>query len=94
MSWCEQAGPDVLLRVKAVPGASRDQVSGLLGDRLKIRVAAPPEGGKANASICELVAKTIGVGKRDVTVESGATNPEKVLRVANVTVERVSSACL
>jgi uncharacterized protein (TIGR00251 family) len=93
MPWCEQAGPDVLLRVKAVPGASRDQVAGLLGDRLKIRVAAPPEGGKANAAICELVAKALGRGKRDVTVESGATNPEKVLRVCGATVEAVSSLC-
>lgn len=94
MAWCEQAGADVLVRVKAVPGASRDQIAGLLGDRLKIRVAAPPEGGKANASICDLLAKTVGVGKRDVTLESGGTHPEKVLRVAGVTVERVSSACL
>ncbi|MBL9119930.1 MAG: YggU family protein [Phycisphaerae bacterium] len=94
MAWCEQSGDDVLIRVKAVPGASRDQIAGLLGERLKIRVAAPPEGGKANVAICALLAKAIGVAKRAVEVESGATNPEKTVRVAGTSVERVSSACL
>jgi uncharacterized protein (TIGR00251 family) len=84
MPWLSQAGPDVLIRVKAVPGASRDQIAGPLGDRLKIRVAAPPEGGKANEAICQLIAKTLGVGKRAVSVESGPTNPEKSVRACGV----------
>ena len=42
-----------LIRVKAVPGASRDEIAGPLGDRLKIRIAAPPEGGKANKAIAK-----------------------------------------
>lgn len=79
--WCTQAGPDVLLRVKVVPGASRDAIAGLLGDRLKIRVAAPPEDGKANAAACRLIAKAIGVPPKSITVEVGQTNPEKTLRV-------------
>ena len=57
-------------------------------------MAAPPEGGKANVAICALLAKTIGVAKRAVEVESGATNPEKTVRVTGTSVERVSSACL
>ncbi len=77
----EQQGDDVLLWVKAVPGASRDQIAGLLGDRLKVRVSAPPEGGKANKAICKLIASALGVKVRRVTIESGQTNPEKVVRV-------------
>ncbi len=57
----EQAGEDVLIWVKAVPGASRNEIAGVVGDRLKIRISAPPEGGKANKAICKLLASSLGV---------------------------------
>ncbi len=79
--FVEQRGPDVLLRLKVVPGASRSQVAGLLGDRLKVRVAAPPEAGKANAAVLALLANALGVKASSLSIESGGTNPEKVVRV-------------
>jgi len=81
MSFATLAGHDLLLSIKAVPGASRDALGGELGGRLKVRVAAPPEGGKANEAICELVARALGVKARQVSVELGRSNPEKVVRV-------------
>jgi uncharacterized protein (TIGR00251 family) len=79
---CER-NPDgsATIRVKAVPGASRDQIVGVLGDRLKVKVTAAPEAGKANKAICALIAKELGVKSAQVEVVSGATNPEKVVRV-------------
>jgi uncharacterized protein YggU (UPF0235/DUF167 family) len=47
-----------------------------------LKVAAPPEDGKANAAVCRLLAAALGVSPRDVQIVSGATNPEKVARVA------------
>ena len=85
----EQQGEDVLIHIKAVPGASRDQVAGAVGDRLKVRISAPPEGGKANKAICRLLAKALGVKAKDVTIESGQTSPEKVIRIAGLGVEKV-----
>ena len=85
----EQDGPDVLLWIKAVPGASRSQISGLLGDRLKIRIAAPPEGGKANAAICELLAAKFGLKPRQITIESGHASAEKTIRISGVTIDDV-----
>ena len=82
----------VLIRVKAVPGAKREQVAGLLGDRLKVKVSQPPEGGKANAVICELLARNLGVKAGAVSVVSGHGNPEKVVRVEGVTPERAREA--
>ena len=90
----EPSGPDTLLWIKAVPGASRDAIAGVIGDRLKVRVAAPPEVGKANEAICRLVAKSLGVKAKDVTVETGATNPEKVLRVSGMDAPALSNALL
>ena len=82
----------VLIRVKAVPGASRDTLAGVLGDRLKIRVGAPPEGGKANRAIAALLAGAMGVKERDVEVVSGLTNPEKLVLVRGIALETARRA--
>ncbi len=87
--WCEADAEDVLLRVKVVPGASRSVIAGLLGDRLKIRVAAPPEDGKANDAVCRLLAMALDVPVKSVSVEVGATNREKTIRVRDRTVASV-----
>lgn len=79
------------LRIKAVPGASRDAVAGMLGDRLKVRVSAPPEGGKANKAIVALLAGEIGVRKTDIELVSGHTNPEKTLRIRGVSGAQLAS---
>ena len=73
-----------LVAVRAVPGAKRDEIAGPLGDRLKVRVAAPPEGGRANDAIRALVAGALGVRARDVEIVAGATSREKTLRVSGV----------
>jgi uncharacterized protein (TIGR00251 family) len=70
----------VLIRVKAVPGARRDEIVGPLGDRLKVRVSAPPEGGRANDAVRALVADALGVRPRDLEITTGASSAEKTLR--------------
>ncbi len=69
----------VQLRIKVVPGASRGRIAGRLGDRLKIAVAAPAEGGKANRAVCELLAEAFGVARRDVQIVAGQTRPQKTV---------------
>lgn len=75
----------VQIQVKAVPGASRSRIVGWLGDHLKIAVAAPPEGGKANKAICDLLAETLGVKSQDVQVVAGHASPRKRLFVRSLT---------
>lgn len=85
------ATPDgVAMRVKAVPGASRMRLAGRLGDRLKITVAAPPEGGKANRAICTLLADTFGLPKRQVTVTAGQTQPLKIISLKGIDLSRAT----
>lgn len=76
----------VQFAVKVVPGAARDRIVGPYGDALKVQVAAPPEAGKANARLCELLAEALGVPTRAVTVVSGQQNPHKVVAARGVTV--------
>jgi uncharacterized protein (TIGR00251 family) len=77
----------VVIRVKAVPGASRDAVAGAVGDRLKVRVAAPPEGGKANRAIERLIAAALGVKRGRVSIVTGQGGPEKSVRVEGLEVD-------
>ena len=88
----EADGDDTLLWIKVVPGASRNEIAGVLGDRLKVRVGAPPESGKANKAVCVLLARTLGVRQADVDVEGGTTRPEKTVRVRGAGVDGVRSS--
>ena len=77
----EDAG-GVVIAVKVVPGASRDKVAGVLGDALKVTTSAAAEKGKANAAVAKIIAKAVGVDRRNVKLASGQTNPRKELRIA------------
>lgn len=80
--WWQLAGDDWLLSVRVQPGARRTEVAGEYGELLRIRLAAPPVNGKANAALVEFVAHELGVPKSAVTIERGTTSRTKVVRVA------------
>lgn len=69
--------------LKVVPGASRTKVAGMLGERLKLQISAPPENGKANKSIKTFLAKQLNLSKVDVEVIKGLTSPFKTVRINN-----------
>lgn len=79
------SGPACRLRVKVVPGASRSEVVGLLGSAVKVRVAAPPEGGQANREVCALLAERLGLPLAQVTVVAGPASPVKVIGLVGIT---------
>ena len=67
------------IAVKVVPGASRPGIAGVLGNRLKVRVAEPPEGGKANRAVERLIAEWLDV--RGARIVAGQGRPEKTVAV-------------
>ena len=75
------------LQVKVVPGSSRNRVAGMLGDALKIQVAAAPERGKANAAVIEVLAEFFGVKVGQIELVSGQTQPRKAFVVNGVSDE-------
>ncbi|WP_202820900.1 DUF167 family protein [Rhizorhabdus dicambivorans] len=75
------------LAVRATPKAGRDSIEGIVTaddgrERLAIRLAAAPSDGAANEALVRLVARALGVAKRDVTLASGATARLKRLHIA------------
>lgn len=75
-----------MLTVRVTPKASRTAIQGVMatpeGHALKIAVTAPADKGKANAAVCELLARSFGVAKSHVTVAAGETDRRKLLRIS------------
>ena len=92
MPFLRADGNDVLLAIKAVPGATRTRIAGPLGDRLKITVSAAPEKGKANAAICQLLADLCSLPPRQVSIARSHSAPLKTVRLQGVSVEQIRNA--
>lgn len=82
MSWRRQEGDTLVLTLHVQPGASRTEAAGLHGDALKVRLAAPPIEGRANAALVRYLADEFGVAVRNVTIERGGTSRRKVVRIS------------
>ena len=72
------------LSIKVVPGSSRDEVAGWLGEELKIRVSAPPEDGKANKAVISLLAAALEVPEKHITIVSGHGSSRKTIEVGQL----------
>lgn len=82
MSWLRRASDgSVTLSLHAQPGAKRTEFAGLYGEALKIRLAAPPVDGKANAVLTNFLAAYLGVPKAAVTILAGESSRQKVVWV-------------
>ncbi len=72
----------VTLSVHVQPGAARTEHAGPHGDAHKIRLAAPPVDGRANAALIAFLAEAFGVRQRDVTIVTGASARRKIVRIS------------
>jgi uncharacterized protein (TIGR00251 family) len=73
------AEPSTKLRLRVSPGARRSEFVGPHGDAWKVRVAAPAEDGRANEAVLRLLAETLEVPRRNVTLVSGHATRDKVV---------------
>ncbi len=81
-----------VLAVKAVPGSSRDKITGVLGNTLKISTSCPAEKGKANSALAQTLARALLLPKRRVSLVSGQTNPYKEFHIEGLSAEQVRAA--
>lgn len=73
---------DLVLLCHLQPGAKRSEFAGFHGERIKIRLHAPPVDGKANTQLIAFLSKAFGVAKNAVKIESGELSRQKRVRVA------------
>jgi uncharacterized protein (TIGR00251 family) len=74
-------GGDLLIAVRVQPRASRTEFAGTIGDRLRIRLQAPPVDGRANAALVEFLADVFSVPRAGVIVERGLSGRDKLVRI-------------
>lgn len=74
-------GSELILNVHVQPKAGRDEVVGCYGNRLKIRVTAPPVDGKANKHLRDFLATTFKVAKRDIILVAGENGRDKRFKI-------------
>lgn len=74
---------DLILTCHIQPGAKKSELAGVHGERLKIRLQAPPVEGKANSELVRFLSKLFAVSKQAITIESGELSRQKRVRIIN-----------
>ena len=84
MPWIETTPDGLRLHLRVTPRAARSEVAGLHGDRLKIRLQAPPVDGKANRALLRFLADRLGLPAARLQLAAGAKGREKTVMVRGI----------
>jgi uncharacterized protein len=93
----QETAKGISFAVKVQPRARTNAITGTVGDALKLALTAPPVDGKANQAVIEFFADLFQIARSSVTIASGETSRNKVIRISGVTrprAEAVLSAAL
>jgi uncharacterized protein (TIGR00251 family) len=82
-------GDAVRFSVRLQPRASKNEIAGLSGTALKVRVTAPPVDGLANKALIELLSRILNTSRRNVCIVSGHTSRTKLIEISEATLESV-----
>ena len=82
-------GGTLLVGIRVAPSAARTEVRGLYGDRLKIAVNSPAEGGKANARLVLALAGWLGIRADQVAIQAGHSGRDKVVAFSGIMEEEL-----
>jgi uncharacterized protein (TIGR00251 family) len=91
MLWIRETPEGVVFKAAIQPKGARNEIVGLKGDALKIKLTAPPVEGAANKMCVEFLAKSLKVRKSDVEIVRGRGSREKQVLVRSATREKVES---
>ena len=82
--YFEITGNDIIVKVKIVPGSSKNKIIGVYNDSLKITITAPPVEGKANKKCIAYLAKYFDVAKSKIEIISGQTSKNKLIKIYDI----------
>jgi hypothetical protein len=92
MSVFRESNGAVTFAVKVIPRASKNQIVGIEGDAIKIRLNAPPVEGKANDALMEFLADVLQVARAQIGIVTGQTARRKIVRVRGRTAKQIENA--
>jgi uncharacterized protein (TIGR00251 family) len=85
-TWFHREGKVIVLALHVQPGAKRNEVVGLHGEALKIRLAAPPIEGRANNALLCYLAELFAVPQRNVELLRGSQSRHKMVKISGSTI--------
>jgi uncharacterized protein (TIGR00251 family) len=85
MDWIRETSKGLLLPVRAVPRASKNEIQGVHGDALKVRLQAPPVEGKANAALIRFLSEALDIPRAQLFIASGETGRNKAVLITGIT---------
>jgi len=85
MDWIKETPKGVRLPVRAVPRASENEIQGVHGDALKVRLQAPPVEGKANAALIRFLSDELDIPRSQLSVAFGETGRNKAVLITGFT---------
>ena len=77
-------GKDIVIKVKIIPGSSKNKIIGVYNNSLKITITAPPVEGKANNKCITYIAKCFDVAKSKIEIISGQTSKNKLIKIYDI----------
>jgi uncharacterized protein (TIGR00251 family) len=80
----QESAKGISFAIKVHPRARRNAITGMVGGALKLALTAPPVDGKANHAVIEFFADLFAIPRSSVTIASGETSRNKVVRIAGV----------
>lgn len=81
MEWLEEKNGFLIIHIHLQPRASKNEIVGVRGDALKIKITSPPVEGAANSLLIEFMAKKLGLAKSRIVIASGEKSRHKRLTV-------------
>jgi len=81
----------VTFPVKVVPRASRNEIAGIQGEAIRVRLTAPPVEGAANRALVKLLAGVLKVPEHDIEIVAGHAGRQKVVRVAGLSLHELEA---
>jgi uncharacterized protein (TIGR00251 family) len=85
----QESAEGVRFAVKLHPRAKKDAITGELGDALKVSLTASPIDGRANEACIEFFAKLLKAPRASITIASGLTSRNKVVRITGITAQQL-----
>jgi hypothetical protein len=83
-NYFKLTGNDIIIKVKIVPGSSKNKIIGAYNDSLKITITAPPVEGKANKKCIAYLAKYFDMAKSKIEIISGKNSKNKLIKIYDI----------
>lgn len=92
MSVFKESNGAVTFAVKVIPRAQKNQLVGVEGEAIKIRLSAPPVEDKANDALVEFLAESLNIARAQIEIVTGQTSRRKIVRVRGRTAKQIEDA--